>query len=210
MNDAQHNPDKLDQLLDQGLAQYSQTEPLAGLEERILARLETAEEEPASWFGFTWITGPRAAWTGAGLLLAAGIGLGMVLVTGPGEDIDYETPPIEVAVKSAKLPVETVTAALPQLLPLNNVPVSAMPKIEEPQTDVRASAFPAPAPPSEQEQLALRYARVNQGRDVAVLQLPAGIRDLEVPPLQVAPLEMQSLETPVKSTGTNPTTSTTK
>jgi hypothetical protein len=207
MNDVKHNPDKLDQLLDQGLAQYSQAEPLMGLEERLLARLETAEEEPVSWT--TWFTIPRAAWTTAGLLLAAGIGLGMFLVTGPGEDIDYEGEPVEIAV-NVKAPVETVTSPLPGSIALINVPVSPMPQIEETHSELRAAVFPAPAPPSEQEQLALRYARFNQQRDVAGVQIPAGIRDLEVAPLEVAPLEMQTLETPAKSTSSNPTTGTTK
>jgi hypothetical protein len=229
MNHYDHNPDsedsprdELDHLLDEGLAQYSQVEPLTGLEDRILARLEHAAEEPAPRFSWAaviaWFTLPRLAGVTTALLLAGGIWLGAKLVTEPGEDIDYVGENTTIDVKGGKS-VETAAAPLPARIPQEafraSLPkiaemftASRVFKLPEPQprhepaatqagVPVQAQVFPAPAPLSEQEQLALAYARMSQRMELASATVPEpGIRELEVELLEVAPIQVKELEKP--------------
>lgn len=236
MNHHGHNPHHpedqqpadLDRLLDDSLAQYSQAEPLAGLEDRILARLERAPKEPREGFSWAaiaaWFTPPRLAGAATALLLAGGIWLGVVMVTAPGEDIDYVGQDTTVDVKGGT-PVETAIAPLPVRIPQEAFRASA-PRIAEifaatpvfklgeeptvriphsPAKDgrevavsvvVKEEVFPAPAPLSEQESLALAYARMSQRTEVASSLPEDGVRKLEVELLELAPIKVEELERP--------------
>ncbi|MEO6119987.1 MAG: hypothetical protein ABIP12_04790 [Terriglobales bacterium] len=235
-------PDKVDQILDQSLAQYAQVAPLAGLEERILARLEDAAQQPEPGFGSrvaakvgSWLgvdpAEPFAAQRLAGavtaVVLVAGIALGMFLVTRPGEDTVYvgQSDSIDV---TAGTPVEATTAPLPARIPQEAFRASTErlagmfgsafgpgPAIklapgfqttepaESGSSDVPAAkheTFPAPAPLSEQERMALAYAQNSRRLPIpatvaAALPQP-GIRELEVPILQVTPIKVEELEKP--------------
>ncbi len=231
MKDQDHNPestecDQLDQLLDASLAQYSQSEPLTGLEDRILARLEGTAAEPTPWWGaFFW---QRWGWAVTAMVLVAGITAGMFFVTSPGDDIDYVGEGTAIEIK-AGAPVETLTAALPPRIP-PEVFRAAMPKVaaqlpniamltegpggagrgvqSEVRSEVRNEVFPAPAPLSEQERLALAYARIGERLPLASAIAPErGIRELEVPRLQLTPLKVEELEKPATDVRTNSNTS---
>ncbi len=201
MSDHQQ-PDPLDQLLDSGLKQYSSSEPLAGLEDRILARLELARNEaahePARWF-----TVPRLAWSFAIIALAAGIALGMYLITRPGEDTDYYVEGGEKIDVPGGIAAETAHAPLPLQIPLVNLPKFKPPFVltiptAPAQVEVKQEVFPAPAPLSEQERLALAYA---QRPPVARPTAPEpGFKDIEVKPVDVTPLKVEALGTEVKAT----------
>lgn len=197
MNEYEHNPDKLDQLLDDSLAEYSQAEPLAGLEDRILARLEHAAEEQVPWYEAAgW---QRWGWALTAVVLAAGIALGMFLVTRPGEDIDYVADGETIEVKSG--PVEPQIAALPPRIPVEVIRraferrplptglLASTPQVAGEEPAPNAEVFPAPAPLSEQERLALSYARMSPG--LRVIRAEPGIKAIEVKPLEIAPLRVE-------------------
>ena len=180
------NPDNLDQLLDESLAQYSQTEPLAGLEERILTRLAQTPEEPVPWYT-AWFTGPRLAWVLTAAAPVAGISVGMYMVTRPADDIDYVTEekievkgeaPVETADLPPRIPEEVLQQRAPRVTLMTEEPV------------IRAEVFPAPAPLSEEELLAMTYARMSPGMKVIPAAEP-GIKELEVKPLEMAPLKVE-------------------
>ncbi|MEO5936657.1 MAG: hypothetical protein ABIP81_05540 [Terriglobales bacterium] len=258
----------LDQLLDKSLAQYAQVSPLAGLEERILARLEdeAAQPEPGlgsrvaakvgSWLGVDPaepFAGQRLAGALTAVALVAGIALGMFLVTRPGEDTVYvgQNDSIDVA---AGTPVEAATAPLPARIPQEAFrastaklaqlfganPVKPMVKFggsrkvagaevagaeiagveiagakigktEAGLNEARAEVFPAPAPLSEQERLAVAYARHSQRSPATATvagTLPEpGIRELEVPMLQVTPIKVEELQKPGPAVSTTTNTS---
>lgn len=227
----QNSPDRLEELLDKSLAQYSQAEPLAGIEERIFARLQGAAAEPTpGWASLVWQRWGMAATAG---LLVAGIALGGWLVTGPGEDIDYVGENTSIDVNSG--PVETATAALPPRIPAEAfraspqklagmfavnpvVRLQLAPAAESPSEAAssgvansvpREEVFPAPVPLSEQERLALAYMRMSQRLPVTMAAAvpEPGIRELEVPILQVAPLKVEELEKPAADANTNANTS---
>ena len=185
--DREQSPDKLDQLLDESLAQYSQTEPLAGLEDRILARLAQTPEEPVPWYT-AWFTSPRLAWVLTAAALVVGISVGMYMVTRPGEDVDYVGGNTTIQVKG-EAPLET--ADLPPRIP-KEVLQQRAPRVtlttEEPV--IKAEVFPAPAPLSEEERLAMTYARMSPGMKVIPAAEP-GIKELEVKPLEMAPLKVE-------------------
>lgn len=209
MNDQPHNPDKLDRLLDAGLSEYTQAEPLGGLEDRILARLESAGDAKASWYSAWNLQQWSAALTA--LVLVVGIGTGIYFVTRPGEDINYyvdggetmdvQSGPIEpeTAALPPSIPQEVIRRAFERRTPPLFVPGlfsmgSMPPSPTEPMVVevVKAEVFPAPAPLSEQERLALVYARI--GRPVEVVRAPAAeIKDIEVAPVAVAPLKVEAL-----------------
>jgi hypothetical protein len=216
MDHQNHNPerDKLDQLLENSLGQYSQSEPLTGLEDRILARLEDAAKTPQPAWWSAWFTAPRLAGVVTALLLLAGLWLGMKLVTSPGEDIDYIGQNTTVEVDGG-IPAETKIAQLPPRIPMEVIrkaferrPLPAgfltltqpsMPTLEP----VKAEVFPAPAPLTEQERLAVAYARRTQQLLTAEVRLPEpGIREMEMAPVVIAPLQVEELEKK-SGTGTN-------
>ncbi len=170
------------------------------------------------------------------VVLVGGLVVGAWLVTSPGEDIDYVGENAEIEVNGG-VPVETATAPLPARIPLEAFRASseklaslfgANPVVrldpnakvkgsEEPTAEARAElsdevsdVFPTPAPLSEQERLALAYARTSQQLIVATATAvpEAGIRELEVPSLQVTPLKVEELEKP--GTDGSKTTNTTK
>ncbi|HUQ49459.1 MAG TPA: hypothetical protein VM056_02000 [Terriglobales bacterium] len=205
MTEPYTNPNELDEQLDAGLKAYSDVCPREGLEGRVLANLRTAPEESAWSRG--WFTSPRLAWMTT-VLLAGGIGLGMFLISQPGLDDEEEGDDSAIQIH-LKAKVETLTAALPHVIEFKNIPSTArprMPKILD-VAPVRSEVFPAPAPLSEQERMALSYARVSQGRMMAAVRLPeSGIRELEVPALQMAPLRVEELERPGTDSGTQSNT----
>jgi len=211
MNDHKHDADKLDRLLDAGLSEYTQAEPLAGIEDRILARLESAGDAKARWYSAWTMQQWSAALTA--LVLVAGIGTGIYFVTRPGEDISYyvdggETMDVKsgtVQPETAPLPPsisqEVIRQAferrtqplfVPGLFPLEPTQPAAPPASETNEAVVKTEVFPAPLPLTEQERLALVYARI--GRPVEVVRAPAAeIKDIEVAPVAVAPLKVEAL-----------------
>ena len=67
----QNDERKLDDLLDSALASYSAVEPRAGLESRILARIQDAAEQQERWWCTRWLWAGRVAAAVAAIVLSA-------------------------------------------------------------------------------------------------------------------------------------------
>jgi hypothetical protein len=199
MSSQDQQPDKFDQLLDAGLKDYSAAEPLAGLEERILARLESADEAPAPWWHrFTGqrLTWQDSSWALAVLLLAGGIGFGIWLTTRPGEDVDYVAENPEVIDVKGNNPIETTQAQLAAQIPFAKLPKFKAPFVfnispMRAAVTLKQDVFPAAAPLTEQERLALTFVRMPPAPKPIAPE--PGIAEIEVKPVDVTPLNVRAL-----------------
>ena len=151
MHNEQEKPDSLDRLLDGALGTYSQAEPPAGLEDRILGNLQNA---PKPW---AWLGWPQLAWSAVAAVVVAGA---VLWVTYKPAAQPPEVPITQVNVKSLQPPIPSGKSKTPA--PTTNG--SGRLKILEHGLATRQSAgekqvvaqgqqpvFPAPAPLSEQE-----------------------------------------------------------
>src|ERR1051326_1810210 len=134
-----HDQDRVNELLDRMLDAYSNVEPLSGLEQRILARLQSESPTRTPKPG-RWLLWPITAVMTAGLLLALNLW------------------------KIRKLPAPPVPVAHVPMLPLIPAEVSRKNQTHEvPRASRRKMVvphlpiFPAPAPLTEQEELLLAY-----------------------------------------------------
>jgi hypothetical protein len=182
-----------DELLDAALRQYGSVEPRAGLEQRVLAGVRAGENEAtARWWRWQWVTVAVAAV----LMIALGVYLAV-----PRENAAR---PPEIANKPAMpqpgniapaMPPEPVPAApvpprevaeAPKALPRRAVVAAVIVAPAHTKRDV----FPAPAPISEQERVALHYAQ--RAPQEALLAAAAKANQpptsLHIEEIQVAPL----------------------
>jgi hypothetical protein len=152
-------PDAIDQVLAEALARYSNAEPLAGLEDRVLCRVRTGGAQPPRW---------RWRWVCA---VAAGAALGAILWMRTTPDhlrMPRTTPrPPEIA----RAPEATPTAKQP-------APRARTPKRRQ---------FPTPAPLTRDERALLAYVRIapNEARDLhRRIDEPIRIDEIKIGPLQ--------------------------
>ena len=164
---------KLDELLDNALAEYSNVEPRAGLEGRILANLSTAGVEPER-FSFLrfW---PQWA-------VACAIVFGILALTvwktkpAPQQIAKEETVKVvpRVIVPSPTPGVPTKKVVKPPV-PTQRPQQPAMPTPEAaPQqvAVVKQPVFPAPSPLSDQERLLFSYMRRTDRAEIAANAKP--------------------------------------
>jgi hypothetical protein len=194
----------IERWLDEALAGYSEPEPRAGFEGRILARLAAAKvERVPAW--------PRLVWVP--LACAATL----ALVVGFSVRHRWERP-------SAKPPVVAATSVGPiQEHVAASVPANSRQKITVPRRTVTPGAvvakaseprqprFPAPAPPSEQERLIAVYLSAtptpellavaadqqawrDQVENHSGVAAPEPARTRQIDHLQVLPLDGSSTE----------------
>ena len=168
--------DKLDQLLDGGLARYGDVEPLAGLEERVLGRLSQPEPQRRNW----WV------WVAASAALAT-LALVVLWSTRPRPG----APPLvkhEAPAPAVHPPEHPLMATTPQPVPPRHVRPRMVPVQTATSKEPRLATFPAPSEPTEQERLLLRYARMTSR--VELVQMAEAN---ELPPLPKAD-ETQNLQ----------------
>jgi hypothetical protein len=193
------NADERDQFverwLDRALAHYSDAEPRAGFEGRILASLTAQEvERMPAWRGFIWIP----AFCAATVALVGGVSLLWQTKrpsSNPSVVVTTHCAPVQV-----HLPASVATNSRPKV---QRPRVSrTIAKVSEP----RQEQFPAPSPPTEQEHLLAAYLSATpthellavaadqqawrdqlQKRAEAIAPEPAGTRDINH--LKVSPLE---------------------
>jgi len=149
---AEQHKDKLDELLDSMLSEYSSAEPGPGLETRVLAGVREAERgKTYRWWSWKWL------WVGATtavvLLLILSLGRRRpsepVQVQGRPQPVEQ---PVQPAVENTKPPrAEQAGSHQPKPLVRPLVRSAAL------ALNRRPAVFPTPAPLSEQEQLLLRY-----------------------------------------------------
>jgi len=170
----------LDELLDASLNRYSQVEPRAGLEERLLAGVPEQAQRFA-WPQWAWI--PAAAT--AAVLIAALAFYATWQSPAPLAPIVAQRPPAPTIVTPASPPTATSAAASRHVI--RRAPVERVSA-----TLPRLTTFPARAPFSEQERLLLLFVQQTSKEQLMARQLGAApIEPLAIQPLAVPPLEIQ-------------------
>jgi hypothetical protein len=167
---------EMDRWLDDALGQYSKAEPRPGLENRILASLQSERTKTVALRPWGWASGAVLA----ALTVAVAVWIGHRTPEAPRDlAANPEMKPHEQAREIPPMPVAPSAHAggavshfrrSPQLM--QSVKVESAPKLEH---------FPAPQPLNEQEELLMRYVAKDPERAVLVAQARAEARqrDLE-------------------------------
>jgi hypothetical protein len=159
--------DKLDRILDEGIAGYANSEPLAGMEERILARIQVAERPQRRLMGW-------AAAFAVGLIAIA------VLRVMPRHE---EPQPVRMVANIPQAPArsQAATVLLSTRQRHHSARRMALPKLP---------VFPTPSPLTTEERRLLALVRKDpEGTAEAFESLRKRNEPLEIPPLVIAPLE---------------------
>lgn len=156
--------DRVDQWLDRALRQYSDAEPRAGLEQRILANLESVRRNAS--IGHAW------AWSFAAAALAACVGLAFWIGS-----TNHSAKRSVANVTSTPAPVVSVepTQHVQPLTPTvhvakHHVTRHVSRRLIEMANEPRLEQFPSPRPLSEQERLLTRYVTQCPQEAVTVAQ----------------------------------------
>ena len=177
-----------DELLDAALRQYGAVEPRAGLEQRMLAGVRAKESETTvSWWRWQWVAVAAAA-----VVLALGIYLAVRREAPAREPVIADKPAIAQPSGPAPFtpapekPAPSETARTPKPLTRRAVVASSGAAPAHPKLDV----FPAPAAISEEERVALYYARraPQEAWLAAAAKAKEPLASLYIEEIQVAPL----------------------
>jgi hypothetical protein len=161
--------DKLERILEEGIAGYANSEPLAGMEERILARIRIADRPPSR------LTGWRMAF-GVGL---AGIVVLLLLPRHQEQQHRLRIVNSEVP-RMHSVPTETVRVSMPQRRHSSRV-VKTLPKLR---------VFPTPSPLTAEERRLMALVRHDpEGTAEAFDSLRKRNEPIEIAPLVIQPLE---------------------
>jgi hypothetical protein len=165
-----------EELIERGLARAGEVEPLAGLEERLLGKLEAEPERRMKWW---WMAAPVAAV----LLLVALIYWPPApvkpvdVVKGPAQpQVDTVTPP--------KVAAETPRESRkPPRRGINRAPAM------EAEASPRQEVFPSPAGLSDEERVLIALVRRQPSVAAEVAQKQAErVQRLEIEPLKIEPV----------------------
>lgn len=170
----------IDQWLESALRQYSQAEPRAGLEGRVLANLQVERNRAAA---------PSRWWLALGTATAAAVAIAVavwvwqsshemrprntavILTTAQQEDVreSIKTGPVpKISHAAVSTPARQVAKHNPASNPVRGLAVATTPKLEQ---------FPSPQPLSEQEQILMNY--VARDPENAALIAQAQAEELE-------------------------------
>jgi len=168
-----------EELIERGLKRAGEVEPLAGLEERLLGKLEAEPEHRMKWW---WMAAPVAAV----LLLVALI----YWRPAPAKPVEVVKAPSAPAVVSEAVPA-TQAAAVPQpgspKAPRRGS--RRVPATEAAPVAPKLAVFPANAPLSEQERFLVTLARRQPEVAAQVAQKQAApVLWLEIEPIKIQPL----------------------
>lgn len=160
---------RIDELLDAGLAGYSDVEPRVGLEDRILARLSGAGAEPERSAWLRW-------WPAWGLALAAAIAL-MVVISMPkqGKPVEAvkETPKTISHVGPTVAPKQMATTVAPHVIHERRTHVAlTRPAEGSPLAVAKQPVFPAPSALTDQERMLFAYLRRTDSLEIAANAKP--------------------------------------
>ena len=158
-----------DGMLDAALAKYAAAEPRAGLEERILANLRSAETRATERMWPTWQIATALAVV---LVVAAALALRWTRMAQPPSANQPSVPTVPVATEAKHHQGNSATTREKAVRrktrrPLEHEVVAANPKLD---------VFPSPLPPSEQEKILAIY--VGHYPDRAALLAEARMDDL--------------------------------
>jgi hypothetical protein len=160
--------DRLEEILQQAISTYADSEPLAGMEERVLTRIRVAEQ-------------PQRRMAGWGMACAAGaVGLAVVLLV-PLRHEDV-SPVVELAAE-----VRPAVAIAPKAV----VRVVRRPRGVQVKASPKLAVFPAPTPLTNEEHRLLAWVeRDPQGTAEAFQSLQKRNDPIEIAPLEIKPLEI--------------------
>jgi hypothetical protein len=179
-----HNDD-FDQVLDDALAEYRDAEPLAGLEDRVLQRLQLqAERRRNVWWRWSAIAAAAAA-----LAVPAWIGWGdrTQHVSAPSV-VGKRMPPIEgrspqaEAHATRQLPVIKRTPVARTASP--HVPIVVATQLSNKHLPMRGQ-FPSPAPLKPEERMLLALAKTHPE---ILLDKPDDEKEIVIAPINIKPL----------------------
>lgn len=182
--------DELDNLIDRALPGYASAEPLHGLEDRVLKRVQAAgAARRGQWSRWLAFAIPAAI-----ALLIAGIALRMdwrgqepvttTQVESPPEPWPLAPEPQQSPVQPARPPAPTPAMATKPPPP---APPPPLPKEER---------FPAPTPLTSEERVLIAWARqspIEAAQVFGELQ-NRGIEPIEVQPIEIPPLQSDGAE----------------
>ena len=189
MDDKEHNQ-FVDDLLDASLARYSRVSPRTGLEGRVLAQV-TAAREHRAWF----------TWAGK---LAAGA-LAAIIAVGVFNLMHWRrnpSPPPSIAIVKTSPPTPTIRHGPITMPPGRARALLPASKRRPPQVNLvlarvenRFPVFPSPSPITEQEKLLAQYVHTTPAEVLSATSTDsAQIQDLEIKPLEIAPLDTDGTE----------------
>jgi hypothetical protein len=182
----------IDDLLDAGLARYSNVTPRPGLEGRMLANVR-AERERNSWF----------LWAG---MLAAGA-VAAIIVVGVFDLARSIGRPASPLAATTRQSAPQVVASLPAVEPALPPPPSRqaakerVPRIvaETARQETRLDVFPSPQPMTEQEKLLLEYVRRNSPEVLSASAADStAIQEVKIKELRITPLVAEQNETQLR------------
>jgi hypothetical protein len=173
--------DELDEIIDRGLAAYSSCEPLAGLEDRVLNRIQLADAGRRR--------GPGWRWALAIPVLAA---LATVVVVSRGDRTPIAKPTQTARVDTAP-PVTPVLPAAPSAVPSHTIRRTrgARPSTASPRVLPKRDQFPTPTPLSPEERALVALARLRPADVEAFAELQKkNSQEIQIPPIEIPPLRI--------------------
>jgi hypothetical protein len=155
-------PDRLDLILNAAMREYSNAEPRAGIEQRILRHVQTRPHR-------------RPRWTFAWAMVVAAIAV-ILLIALPARRISLP--------RLALLAPPVPQAARPV------IPASLPPRRTSGRRSLRRSQEPKPLPLTAEEQALLRFVQEQPGLAEAVLARPTELEALTIEPLKIEELHL--------------------
>ena len=163
--------DKLDQLIDSALAGYSDVEPLAGLEQRVIDRVRLAGKRKTAWWG--WAVAVAAV--AAGVIAFMPVDRKFVRQTSTSARVLQDPPPASADVKHSRGRPGGLRQAW-RSAPHQQKHL-ALPKRDK---------FPTPAPLTTEEKALLQLARFHPTE----LEPLGELQPIEIAPIEIAPLRI--------------------
>ena len=166
--------DKLDRLIDGGLASYADAEPLAGLEERVVNRVRVTRQR-RRWLA--WEVGAAAAVVVLGIVNWSGQRAVVRKTPAAVASVGPQVVPRPAVVATRRAGVRGKRAMRPRVLP----------KLEQ---------FPTPTPLTAEERALVAFARRNPKEAEMLLADWQERTDgpIEIQPIQIAPLSSEDAQ----------------
>ncbi|MCC6587887.1 MAG: hypothetical protein IT168_14430 [Bryobacterales bacterium] len=179
------NSDRLDELIDSALAEYTDAEPLTGLEQRILRRVEAARPRPHSPFYLS----PRWIVALASVLILIGVAIRW-RPTRAGAPVVEKTQASVPRQPESVAPQQTAKATEPARSPAPSA-VNVRPKVSGKSVLPKKDRFPADSPLTREERALLKWSTraPEQMRQVlASIEEERAGQPVSIEPIRIEPL----------------------
>lgn len=171
-----HDDDQLERIIDEALHRYSDAEPLAGMEERVLDRIRVQETKGR--------TVSRTLWAYPAVAAAM---LALLVLVHPHQERVVN--PVQTAPSQTQHLPPNRTSDLAKVQVLNRTQPA-----HKPQTLPKLEQFPAPSPLSSEERALVAFVRRDPVAAAKFFEDQQSRVDepLEIKPLEIKPLEIDS------------------